>query len=211
MSSTLTNLLAAVRLQGKYSSSDTGLPDATITALINKALDEISTYHNWPWLYTESTFNTVAGTTDYTPATGWTKTMWLAEDNTAGRGPLAAVNTREIRRRLSSDATGRPSAYTMAGHTLRIAPSPDAVYAMTHAHMTVEPALVSGSDTALIPAEYDDLIVWLTLRRIAARRGETTLFRQAEDEGSKMLSDIRDNVRGSQESYRIRTRNDLGF
>ena len=211
MSSTLTQLLAAVRLQGKYDSNDVGLTDAHITSFINLALDEISTFHDWPWLYTESTFNTVAGTTDYTPTTGWTKTHWIAEDNTVGRGPLSVINPRDAREMLATTNTGRPSAYTYVGHTLRIVPDPDAVYAMTHAHQTVEPALSSGGDTALIPAEYDNLIIWITLRLVASRRGETSLISQAESEGQRMLRNIRDNVRGSIEVSPIRTRKDLGF
>lgn len=155
-SRTLTTLQGAVRNRVPISSTDTALTAAVLTDFINAALLQISVEHNWPWLLASADISIVAGTSGYAVPTGYVATDEIVELATGeglshrGRKDLLSIPTTN---------RGRPEWYSVYSALVNVRPVPDASYTYKHFYYKTEPALVSGSDTPLIPTGFDEGVV----------------------------------------------------
>jgi len=206
MGQTLTNIRDDVRAVTGYNSADPLLQNADLTPLINLALQQISTEFDWPWLYAETSFPTVAGTTDYAVPTRWTRTLWLAIEDVD-----FDYRTHRQMRRIIGDTgvTRQPTVYSTVGDTsIRVGPIPDAVYTIDHGYMTSEDTLSADGDAPLLDDAYDDMLVWRAAKLAAARKSDSTMLGIAINEIQGWDTRVRDNVRRSAQFPRVKTRRD---
>ena len=143
-----------------------------VNSAINAALENYSSNGVWPWLVSEVAINTVAGTATYALPTNHVRTLYLL-DTSAFR----ELNYRP-RRMLASygTLTGKPLYYCYVGMNLRLAPTPDGVYALTHGIRIPDPELTADGSIPLIPTQYSDYIVTIAARLLAVRLKDTELL-----------------------------------
>jgi hypothetical protein len=189
-----------------YNASDPLLDGTTMTRLVNSALTQLSTEYDWPWLYAEGTIAIVAGTTDYSVPTSWTRTKWIAIEE----DELAFRSNRDLRRIIGdTSVTGQPTFYSTVGDTsIRVGRIPDAAYTADHGYFVAETALSAGTDTPALHAAYDDYLVQHVAKKLAIRKGETRDVQTANNEIKAWEKRIRDNVRRSAAFPRVKVRND---
>lgn len=129
---------------------------ASVARTKTAILDAIKGWKNYRFRFNElsTTLTTVAGTTDYTTATGLTDGIIEIDEMTivysGSRCRLDEVTASEYAdMNASNPATrGVPSYYTWYGDTLRLYPAPNAVYTITmYYHGEILPVLSSDSDT----------------------------------------------------------------
>jgi len=182
------------------------LADTDLTPLVNHALGQLSTEYDWPWLYAETGFVTVAGQTDYAVPTRWTRTLWLAIEDV----DFDYRTHRQMRRIVGdTNVTRQPSVFTTVGDTsIRLGPIPDAVYSVDHGYMTHEDTLTDDSDFPALDTAYDDMLVWRVAKLAAIRKGDSDMVARAMNEIKEWDRRVRDNVRRSSQFPRIKARRD---
>lgn len=127
-----------------------GMDTAAQTAWINAALDHIASERDWPWLEGTATFNTAAGTAQYSLPADWQRTRVLL----VGGDPAHFVNVAEGDDWTDWDQTEARWSYTIDADNITIYPTPGAVVACTHRYVKTETALSGDSDEPLLPARY---------------------------------------------------------
>lgn len=187
-------------------SDDGDFADADMLILINGALQNLSTKHEWPWLYAEDTISAVIGTRDYNVPTGWTKTAWLSIDAT---GPFQVLTMKEMQRWNDANITGKPQYFSHVGDTsIRIAPFPNQAYTVNVGYYIAETVMTGDSDTPLFDDAYEDYVIWEVVRRMGDRKGDDAMVRRAEKHLAEWEQDIADNVQRSKAMPRVRYRKD---
>lgn len=144
-----------VRHRLGLASDDGMLPDASLTITLNKAIAKMSTEFDWPWLIKHETITTVDGTAEYSPPSGWVKTMWIAA--TVDGYELNSRQRRDLV--LPSTYKGTPTFFSINEQKIYLSPTPDSVLTYLHSYMSTDNTLASGSDVVLCPDHYTDIIV----------------------------------------------------
>lgn len=172
------------------SAGDPFWPDAKLNRFINRALRHISTKHDWPWLEVSTTFSTVAGTSDYTPPSGWRKTELLAID-----GDDLDYRTKRDAKAIETMTNATPVLYTIVANQLRLLPTPSTVVTVDHVYTRHEPELTLDTSEPLMPEEYSDYLTVTAARRAAAAMGDSermiTLSSLIEEWERRLDDDIR--------------------
>jgi hypothetical protein len=153
--------------------STDGLASATSLGLaVNYAVQRLGAARAWPWLNSEATAATVAGTATVTIPSSARRVRWVAiEDDVLDRRQRA-----DLIRFSDAAGNGRPNRYALKDSTtLLLSPTPDAIYTVTFGLVIPEPALSSGTDTPLLPSQFHDVIVLYAARYLAMRRKDLTL------------------------------------
>lgn len=193
-------------------SDDGDFDDAAMLVLGNAALQLLSTKHDWPWLYAESTITTVIGTRDYSIATldpDWTKTAWMSIDD---HRVFIPISLKEAQRWNLDTRVSRPRYFAHVGNTsIRIAPFPNQVYTINVGYYQAETPLTGDASEPAWYPDYIGYLVWEIVRRMAIRKGDDKILRRAESMLSEWRKDIGDNVQGSKQAPRVQVRKDLGF
>ena len=201
----LTALWTATRNRVGISSTDARAGDTAVTELIVEALNAIATERDWPWLETSETFSTVNGTATRAVPTGWMRTRTL---QVAGSAPMDDSRSREQLDGLWSDstATGQPMFFVVSGDALRMYPTPDAVYSVTHVYYRQETQLSSGSDTPLMPAWAHAAIAEWASSLLLTRLREDARAEAAMKRAHGWLDRLQDNARRVTGPVRVRVR-----
>lgn len=162
---TLTELRAAVYDKLGLPTTDGLLTTASVDRAINWALQTYSADGVWPWMISEATINTVSGTATYALPVGYTRTEYLID--TVGRFELHHRPARQLYG--YEGLTGRPSFYGFVSGGIKLYPTPDGAFSLTHGMRLAEQALSSAGDVPLIPAHFTDYIVTISARLLAIR------------------------------------------
>jgi len=188
--------------------TDKALPESVINNIINAALRQISFQHDWPWLTaTDSSFTaTVSGTKEYTPHATWRTTQYVTIDT-----------DNLLKNKQPSDASryssfeGYPQFYSIEGGSIRLFPTPDAVYPVRHVMTRTEPVLSGATDEPLLPDWAIDLLVVTSAHIAAGRMRDSELQRILNPELSRIVSSIRDEVRRTRSPVEPQHRRDIGW
>ena len=183
-------------------SDDARFPDATVNRIVNRALRQVSSEHDWPWNQVSGTLSTVADTQSTAFPSSLSKVLRLEIE---GRN-LLQITAAEGG--TYSQDTGRPQAYFIEGDEIHWAPVPDGVYTVNITYTVYETALALDADTPNLPDRFMDWLVQTALVQVAQRIRDTELFSMADRERRMWSRRAADEVRRSSQSTRIKTRSD---
>ena len=201
----VTTLIAAVRRRTGLSSSDAFAADADITELLNEVASSIAAERDWPWLETSATLSTSAGTATYSPPADWMRTRSL---QIPGYQPLDGKNSRaQLDEWMpTSTSTGMPVHWTVSGDLIRLYPTPDAVYAISHVYYRTETTLDDGADNPLMPAWAQGALIWGAAAILFARTNQEARAGEAQKRADAWLRRLGDNARRSAGGGRVQVR-----
>ncbi len=204
----LTDIRTEVRKRLGMSTTDTAVTDAILTDLVNAANRKLSIIHDWPWLVTtDATLTaTVSGTRLYTPASNWRKTLFVITNDDQ---QLKLKQPQDIWRFKEQD--GPPTSYAIQGGTMILAPTPDAVYTITHVYVKHVTALSGDTDEPDVPMWAIDLVVEGTAILAAKRMRDDDLAKEVEREYMKTLTTLQDEVRRTRQLPVPQHRTDIGW
>ena len=152
---TLTTLQTAVYTKMGIPSSDSLITSTKLTAFINEALNQMESEGVWQWQEGTETLNATVGNATLTPSsTNFGRTVALT---IPGGDPLELKPIAFLDKLVN--ASGPPIFYGFWAGQLIIRPKADASYSFTHRYMKREVALVSGSDTPLVPDRWIPAVV----------------------------------------------------
>ena len=183
-------------------SDDARFPEGTLDRIVNRAIQRISAIHDWPWLQTSETINTVASTQAYTPTAGWSKTIRLRYKNR----DLVEYQPRDAIKYQND--TGTPVGFFIEEEQIHFVPIPDGAYTIEHVYLRREPQLVADDDEPLIPERYMDFVVWHAVMLCASRIHDMDLYSRAREEARQWETRIRDDVRRSTGTLKVQARDD---
>lgn len=118
---------------------------------INAALRQTALEHDWPWLQATASISVLKDIRNYPVPSDWIRTVRIFDPAT-GRTIQTAATT-DVDRIVSSD---EPAIYSIYGNEVLLAPKPAAAVTLTHRYIRRETFLVAGTDSPLIPAEYEE-------------------------------------------------------
>lgn len=204
----LTDIRVEVRERLGLSTNDTAITDAILTGLINAANRKISLIHDWPWLVaTDATLTaTVAGTRIYTPASDWRKTLFVIADDDQ---QLRPKQSQDIWRFKEQD--GYPMFYSVQGEQMILAPTPDAVYNITHVYIKDVVELSADTDEPDVPLWAIDLLIDKAAVLGARRLRDDDLRKEMESEFAQTLTTMKDEVRSMRQLPTPQHRTDVGW
>jgi len=142
---------------------------------INQAIFDIYTEEDtkWPWAWNETTFTTVAGTTEYTIHADASSVDWhsfrlegdVANDITSDHLSLLDYGTyRRLYWQRDKDTeleerTQPTQVVRKPDNNFIITPVPDQVYTIQYEYYSIPTPLVNYDDTTNIPKEYEQMII----------------------------------------------------
>ena len=179
-------------------------PTAKLNRFINRALRQISTAHDWPWLQVEATIPLVQGTRDYAVPADWRKTLSLTinGDDLDYFSKRASVKYRQY-------DTQRPVIYTYQAGNLQFLPVPGTSgLSDEHLYIRHEPLLVADVDVPLLPDAYSDYLSVTAAKRAAASMGDTERMATMTMMQDDWIKIIRDDIRPTRANPRVRARDD---
>ena len=172
MAMTFTQLKTRAAALGNY---DASLDDTNLGIFVNMAKRDLEARpEKWPWLRTSANISTVTSTkTVAVPALMKEHGQLLATTNLydAPRWvDLPSFNAlgEDISYR-TTDATGRPTMYTISEGSFVFDPTPDAVYTYKHIYEAYTADLSGASDTPSIPDGFEDILIYGALMHFAMR------------------------------------------
>jgi hypothetical protein len=179
------------------STTDAMLTTPVVNQFINDAKDYVATVHDWPWQQVMPvTFSTTVGVADYTPPADWLRTVDLRVTSpTTFTEGMALYSPMELDDRWPQPLTGQPREYAIFGDHIRLGPTPDSVYTVSHRYIRVEPDLVLDPDTPIMPAQFTpclaDYAAFLGLRTISEEQRATVCLNAFQQWIQIMLQDRR--------------------
>jgi len=164
---TLGELRTRLRLRVPVPENDSNLTSERLDSILNTALRQVASEHDWPWLQTTETISTVAGTEAYDVEPDWIKTFSLVE---TGQSQLVQVTNVIDLDVYTGVVRGRPRLFVVYGGQILLRPIPDGVYSLTHRYVQSEPTIAGDSNKALIYDAFSEGVIeyaaFLTLRYI---------------------------------------------
>lgn len=169
----LSGLQEATRTRLGIPSSDAFFTDTVLTDLINAALQYISGRHDWPWLEVSETLNTVASTETVATAVASQRTIALYDETGI---QLEYMPYSELVRIPKDAESNSLRFFGMRGSTLVLRPVPlgSVTGALTHIYRSAEPRLLTGTDTPLMPQQFQDAIADKATNLGMMRQGDVT-------------------------------------
>lgn len=211
----LTDFRVKVLLKLALPADDALAPTTALDESIAAGQRAMATDFDWPWLMTAQTFVTVAGQQLYAlpvEATGppisheHVRTLWLSVP--AFAYTLNVRERQEIERYIQT--RGMPSLYSVQGASISLAPVPDQVYTIKHVFIRPDTPMVGETDVSLCPDHFSDTIVLYAAIAEATRTKDFTQVAQFRQDLAEWKQRMRDNVRQSAGTLRVRTRSDYG-
>lgn len=151
----LSGLRAAVRTRIGVPDTDALFTDAVVNALVNAALQRISTEGDWPWLEDAEVLTTANGDGDYAVPADWIRTVNVLD---ASGLPLRRSPIEDLD---FIGGSGQPRLWGIFGDQIILRPIPTTVQSFTHRYIKTEPELTVDADTPLMPVPYHYAIVAL--------------------------------------------------
>lgn len=185
--------------------------------IVNWVIDshkEICRLHdNWLFLRSSFTVDTVSGTASYLPSTCTDSrlsaaitavkfNLWLTDtfriykssDGVATQQLFTFEDFEFFRDYylLGTVANARPAVFTIRPDDDAIlpGPTPDAVYVITGDYQRFPADLAADGDVPAFPAKYHDAVTWLAARKYALYEEAAGLYRGANREYARILSDL---------------------
>ena len=189
---TLTTYRSRVLERLGLSSTDGMFPSATLTSLVNAGARKVSAVRDWPWLVAQETLTSVAGQAEYTPISAFYRATLRVED--AHGLNIPQKRPRSMTRWLQH-TSDRPFFFTTERGKVILAPTPaTAGLTFTHTFLRNEPVLSADSDTLLIDALAEDLVVLAAAKMASVRIKDTALSNMIAQEYDELLSAVSDEV-----------------
>lgn len=198
----LSDIQDQVRALLSVSNSDPFYADSKVTAFINSVNRRQSARKPWPWLETQATLNTVAGTKSYDLPANHRTTL---EINGADR--TLEVFSRRDHARLQT-SSGTPVAYVVRNNDVHLLPTPVEAEALVHLYIATPATLVAGTDVPEIPDAFVDWLITETAIQFAIAVGDSERVDALGRIASWWWDSIQDEVRQTRGSTRIRRRRD---
>jgi len=166
---TLATLRTSVRERLGVPSDDSLFTNAVLTALINDALQIVSSEADWYWLEKQENLSLVNGTSAYTVASDCTRTINV-EDPTGialARKPVDELVS------MSTATAGVVRFFSPYGLKLEFRPVPNTSITVVHRYLGGETALSADGDTPLMPAQFQPALVEYAAYLAKMRVGNT--------------------------------------
>ena len=196
--STLTVLQGLLLGRTARLATDGQFTAARQTEFLNAALRQIALERDWPWLQATASISVLAATRNYPVPSDWLRTVRIFDPAT-GRD-IQNASTADVDRIVSTD---EPAIFSVYGSEILLAPSPAAAVTLTHRYCRRETILVSGVDTPLIPAEYEEGVLeyaaFLSFRFLK----DTGRAAEARTAYSEWVRRAQDNIRQSKANPRV--------
>lgn len=179
MSITLGDVKATAQALG-YSADTT----AAQTEMVRSGLRRLYGQRRWKFLQTSANVNTVAGdVTVPVPATSITLEAVNLDD-----GPLTAVPVEQLRQHeVDVPLRGAPYEWARWGSTIRLYPTPDAVYSLVVEYIARIAPPTADSDVLSWPDEHLDVLTWDLVFRLAARQRDYDTAKWAADQRDQAI------------------------
>ena len=171
LSNKVLHALNEVELTSANFATSSGIQTA-IKEFINRSVNDIYTAElEWPFLHTDGTITTVAGTAEYALATGYKSvdvdTAYLIEASTDIKIiPYIPYNqfTNQFRERdldpTTTDNRAKPEYfYLTQDDKIGLTPVPDKEYTFYYEYWATHTDLSASTDEPAVPARYQDIIV----------------------------------------------------
>lgn len=168
------------------------MADEHLTDIINEALQQISTEHDWPWLIEQETFPTVADVSVYGLGPTWRRTISLT---------LADGAVFE-----QAQVDGSTVGFAITSDGLVLSPTPKGAQDVVHRYVKYERNLEDDLDEAYLPDRYVGAVVELACAMALIRTADPRAGaheRVARDWLARMN---RESVRTRMASVRIKVR-----
>lgn len=160
----LVTMRSKVRERLGVPASDGLYTDTVLTSLINAALHYIESEADWGWLEAEATITTASADADYDLPARYRSTIGVVN---ADGFPLDKATAKM--HRLLRGASGVPKVWDVLGNQIRLAPTPNAILALTHIYVGGEVDLAADGDEPTMPTVWHQAIVeyatYLAFRR----------------------------------------------
>jgi len=171
LSNKVLHALNEVELTSANFANSKGIQTA-VKEFINRSVNDIYTAElEWPFLHTDGTITTVAGTAEYALATGYKSvdvdTAYLIEASTDIKIiPYIPYNqfTNQFRERdldpTTTDNRAKPEYfYLTQDDKIGLTPVPDKEYTFYYEYWATHTDLSASTDEPAVPARYQDIIV----------------------------------------------------
>ena len=171
LSNKVLHALNEVELTSANFANSKGIQTA-VKEFINRSVNDIYTAElEWPFLHTDGTITTVAGTAEYALATGYKSvdvdTAYLIETSTDIKIiPYIPYNqfTNQFRERdldpTTTDNRAKPEYfYLTQDDKIGLTPVPDKEYTFYYEYWATHTDLSASTDEPAVPARYQDIIV----------------------------------------------------
>ena len=168
---TLAQLQTAVQDYGY--GSDTA---SVQTDFLNASYRRLAGRRRWKWLEAQnSTLTTTVGNSIYTIPLTDMRTLdavRLTESDGVTTHYITPFQEQDLRSLYHRDLgqNGLPRGWTQYAGKLWLWPTPDQIYTVTFDYIKNITPMVSSTDTTLVPENYDDILVWDTVIRLAIRQ-----------------------------------------
>lgn len=179
--------------------SDDFFTDSVLTDTINEAQATIEAEQRWPWLEYAGNQTLTAGTTAFTVPLDWRATRAVFN----GASELALVSPTDIMRIQGS---GGPSAWSVRGNQVLVAPSASSDVTLTHYYYRVSMPLVLDTDTVVMPDQFTDSIVCKAAELLSAREDDNGARQAHATDYSRWVDRMKRDVRRSTGPVRVRVR-----
>lgn len=162
-----------------------------VTGYLNEALRAASRKVDYFQDETVEAFATVAGQAAYPWPTDFAKLRYLRDADLAQTLQLAPIRVVET----SPAANGRPDTYALAGSTLVLYPTPDAVYNLQLRYWQLPALMAADGDTPSLPADYHRLLVYYALQRCYECEDDAELAQYWQGQWAAALRDMAADVK----------------
>jgi hypothetical protein len=192
-----------VGMQGTVSSTTvtSGYQEVLIKFCKQAYIDIQTMRKDWRWMRSSTTFNTVAGTTEYSLATihggthdiaRWVPNMILYTDSNSYDTPLKRIPyDKYIKDDYPQASRATPALYATdpIDYHLYLNP-PDDAYTITCHYYTMPVELSASADTPVMPEEHHMAIAYLGAAHFAAFMGNSNLYMILNTKADAMLGNL---------------------
>lgn len=202
MTVTAGDLYAGARSRIGLNFEDGRLDDPNIVGadtVVNAGLTDLSTAHDWDWLYTEGTISVVNGTEAYALPANHMRTLWVSNSH----DQEIFYKQRRDAIKYHNLAGSYPRFYSVLNDTLYLSPKPSQNETFRHGYYTYIPLIACATiaDMADVDLEIPDLYVGLATlyvaKNIAMMFKDFDAYRLVTGEIKAELDRVADNTRRS--------------
>lgn len=199
MTTDLVTLRRLTRQRVGVPANDDFFTDTVITDTINQALVTLDAEARWPWMEQVDTVPLAAGATFFTVPAAWRATRSVFN----GADEMGLVSPSDI---MGASGVGPPSAWSVVGNRILIAPAANAALNLTHLYYLQTVDLVADADVTLVPDQFNDAVVCKAAELLSAREDDTGARAAHAQDYGRWVDRMRRDVRRSTGPVRVRVR-----
>ena len=156
------------------------------TSYLNEALRLAARKVDYYQDETVQSITTVAGQAAYPWPTDFAKLRYLRDVDLTQTLELVPIRSIET----SAAVCGRPASYALAGATLVLYPTPDAVYNLALRYWQLPALLAADGDTPSLPADYHRLLAYYALQRCYECEDDSEMAQYWQGQWAAALRDM---------------------